>query len=298
VADILHSTPASTDKTIGHVGPSRGPGPTAPSPLKGNPASRWALRLVAFAYLLFLLILPIGVLVFRTFEKGLGAFWEGLSNEEAVHALQVTITVSLIAVVINTVFGVVVSFLLVRHDFPGKGLLDKLVDLPLAVSPVVVGLALILVYGANSEVGGWLSDQGIDLIYHQPGMILATCFVSLPLVVREVAPILEEIGDDQEQAASTLGASPLQTFRRITLPAIRWGLAYGIVLTLARSLGEFGAVAVVSGKIVGETQTTTLYVERSFDNFNQSGAFAGAFLLAALAVGALLIMNIFRPKEH
>jgi sulfate/thiosulfate transport system permease protein len=260
--------------------------------------SRWGLRLVGFTYLLFLLILPVGLLVIKTFEGGFAKFWEGLFNEEALHALQVTLTVSLIAVAINTVFGLVTSFLLVRHEFPGKGLLDKFVDLPLAVSPVVVGLSLILVYGRNSPVGEFLWDNGIAIIYHQPGMIIATCFVSLPLVVREVAPILEEIGDDQEQAASTLGSSPFQTFRRITLPAIRWGLAYGIVLTLARSLGEFGAVAVVSGKIVGETQTTTLYVERAFENFNQSGAYAGAFLLAALAVCALLAMNIFRPKEH
>jgi sulfate/thiosulfate transport system permease protein len=296
VADILHST--HSDSTVPAVGPARATARSAPGPLPGSRASRWGLRLIAFAYLLFLLILPIGLLLVRTFEKGFATFWNGLMNEEALHALQVTLTVSLAAVAINTVFGLVTSFLLVRHEFPGKGLLDKFVDLPLAVSPVVVGLSLILVYGRNSPVGEFFWGQGIEVIYHQPGMIIATCFVSLPLVVREVAPILEEIGDDQEQAASTLGASPFQTFRRITLPAIRWGLAYGIVLTLARSLGEFGAVAVVSGKIVGQTQTTTLYVERAFENFDQSSAYAGAFLLAALAVCALLAMNIFRPKEH
>jgi sulfate transport system permease protein len=270
----------------------------AETPLHGNPFARWGLRLVALAYLTFLLILPVGLMFYKTFENGIAAFWEGLTNEEALHALQVTLSVSLIAVAVNTVFGVTASFLLVRHEFPGKRLLSLFIDLPLAVSPVVVGLALILVYGTNSNIGGWLSDQGIDVIYHQLGMIMATCFVSLPLMVREVAPILEEIGDDQEQAAATLGASPVQIFRRITLPAIRWGLLYGIVLTLARSLGEFGAVAVVSGKIVGETQTTTLYVERSYDNFNQPAAYAGAFLLAGLAVVALLLMNIFRPKEQ
>jgi sulfate transport system permease protein len=295
VADTL---PSLTTTVTGHVGPAVAPGASAPTPLRGNPAGRWGLRLVAFAYLLFLLILPVGLLFIKTFENGLGTFWAGLTNEEAVHALEVTLSVSLVAVAINTVFGLVASFLLVRHEFPGKSVLDKLIDLPLAVSPVVVGLALILVYGNRSSLGEWLSNQGIDLIYHQPGMIMATCFVSLPLVVREVAPILEEIGDDQEQAASTLGASPVQVFRRITLPAIRWGLAYGVVLTLARSLGEFGAVAVVSGKIVGETQTVTLYVERSYDNFSQPAAYAGAFLLAGLAVLALLLMNVFRPKEH
>jgi sulfate transport system permease protein len=163
---------------------------------------------------------------------------------------------------------------------------------------VVVGLSLILVYGRNTSIGSWFGDQGIDLVYATPAMVMATCFVSLPFVVREVAPILEEIGDEQEQAAATLGAGPFQIFRRVTLPAIRWGLAYGIVLTLARSLGEFGAVAVVSGKIVGQTQTATLFVEQAFENFNKPGAYAASFALAATAVFALLLMNIFRPKEN
>jgi sulfate/thiosulfate transport system permease protein len=311
VADI--PTPTLTLDAEPHIRP--GPVPNEPGPpgrrirRKGGtppPAaapgssllSRWGLRIIALTYLTFLLILPVGLVFYKTFENGFELFWEGLTNEEAVHALQVTLTVAGFAVVFNTTFGLIASFLLVRHDFPGKRLLDKLIDLPLAVSPVVVGLALILVYGQQSSFGGFLSDQGIDIIYHQPGMIMATCFVSLPLMVREVAPILEEIGDDQEQAASTLGASPFTTFRRITLPSIRWGLAYGVVLTLARSLGEYGAVAVVSGKVVGETQTTTLYVERSFENFDKPAAYAGAFLLAFLAIVALLLMNIFRPKEQ
>jgi sulfate transport system permease protein len=166
------------------------------------------------------------------------------------------------------------------------------------VSPVIVGLALILVYGRDTGVGAWFSDQGFDIIYAIPGMVLATCFVSLPLMVREVAPVLQEVGEEQEQAAATLGASPVQIFRRITLPAIRWGVAYGVVLTLARSLGEFGAVAVVSGKIVGQTETLTLYVESNFDNFNQTEAYAASFLLAFLAIVALLLMNVLRPKEE
>jgi sulfate transport system permease protein len=311
VADL--PTPTLTLDAEPHIRP--GPVPNEPGPpgrrfrRKGRtppPAaapgssllSRWGLRIIALTYLTFLLILPVGLVFYKTFENGFELFWEGLTNEEAVHALQVTLTVAGFAVVLNTTFGLIASFLLVRHEFPGKRLLDKLIDLPLAVSPVVVGLALILVYGQKSSFGEFLSDQGIDIIYHQPGMIMATCFVSLPLMVREVAPILEEIGDDQEQAASTLGASPFTTFRRITLPSIRWGLAYGVVLTLARSLGEYGAVAVVSGKVVGETQTTTLYVERSFENFDKPAAYAGAFLLAFLAIVALLLMNIFRPKEQ
>jgi sulfate transport system permease protein len=289
---------AGPDGGIPHVGPVVHPGAGRPSPLGQPGASKWALRLVAFAYLIFLLILPIGLVFWKTFENGIAPVWEALTSEEALHALRVTLIVALCAVVLNTAFGLVASFLLVRHEFPGKFLLDKLIDLPLAVSPVVVGLALILVYGRNTTLGSYLSDQGFDIIYALPGMVMATCFVSLPLMVREVAPVLEEIGDDQEQAAATLGASPFQVFRRITFPSIRWAVAYGLVLTLARSLGEFGAVAVVSGKIVGETQTTTLYVERSFENFDKPAAYAGAFLLAGMAIAALLLMNLFRPKEH
>jgi sulfate transport system permease protein len=223
--------------------------------------------------------------------------WKALTSDGALHAFQVTLIVAGCAVVLNTVFGMIASFLLVRHEFRGKAVLDKLIDLPLAVSPVVVGLALILVYGRDTSVGGWFTDQGFDIIYALPGMVMATAFVSLPLMVREVAPILEEIGTEQEQAAATLGASPFQTFWRVTLPAIRWGVAYGIILTLARSLGEFGAVAVVSGRVVGETQTATLYVEQSFENFHKTDAYAVAFALAALAIVALLLMNLFRPKE-
>jgi sulfate/thiosulfate transport system permease protein len=163
---------------------------------------------------------------------------------------------------------------------------------------VVVGLALILVYGQEGWFGGWLADHGIQVIFSPLGMVLATIFVCLPFVVREVMPVLREIGTEQEQAASTLGASPWQTFWRITLPAIRWGVAYGVVLTTARALGEFGAVAVVSGQLVGQTQTLTLHVEQSFTNFDLPGAYAAAFVLAVLALGTLLAMNLFKPKEE
>jgi sulfate transport system permease protein len=255
------------------------------------------MRIVALAYLAFLLMIPVGLIVWRTFENGFGPVWDALSSPLATHALTVTLQVALIAVVANTVFGVVVSLLLVRHEFPGKRLLNTFIDLPLAVSPVIVGLALILVYGRLEPVGGWFYDRGIDIIFSVPGMVMATIFVSLPLVVRAVVPVLEEIGMEQEQAAWTLGASPAQTFRRITLPAIRWGLAYGVVLTLARCLGEFGAVAVVSGRVRGETQTLTLFVEERFQNFDAQAAYAASFALAAVAVVALVAMNVFRPKE-
>jgi sulfate/thiosulfate transport system permease protein len=250
--------------------------------------ARVALRVVALVYLGFLLLLPVGVVSWRTFEGGVGPVWEALTAPNAVHAIELTVMVAA---------GAVVALLLVRHRFVGRRVLDALIDLPIAVSPVVVGLALVLVYGRTTPVGGWLGAQGLDVIFAPPGMILATIFVSLPLVVRAVAPVLEEIGTEQEQAAWTLGASALATFRRITLPAIRWALASGVVLTLARGLGEYGAVAVVSGRIVGETQTATLFVEERFQNFGQPAAYAMAFLLAAMAIVVLLATNLLRPRE-
>src|SRR5205814_4964324 len=205
-------------------------------------------------------------------------------------------SVALWTVVANTLFGVGAAILLVRHHFPGKRVLGALIDLPLAVSPVVVGLALILVYGRFAPVGGWLEAHGLQIIFSIPGMVLATVFVSLPLVVRAVAPVLEELGDEQEQAAHTLGAGRWQTFRRITIPGIRSALGYGVVLCLARALGEYGAVAVVSGRLVGQTQTMTLFVEERFQNFDQPAAFAAATLLALVAVVTLLATHLLRPK--
>ena len=259
--------------------------------------ARYGLRLTALAYLAFLLVLPVGIVFWRTFEHGPGPVWDALTQPEALHALQVTVIVAGAAVVGNTVFGVGMALLLVRHEFPGKRLLNALIDLPVAVSPVVVGLALILVYGRGTALGGWLGDRGLDVIFAIPGMVLATIFVSLPLVVRAVAPVLEEIGTEQEQAARTLGASALQVFRRITMPAIRWALVFGVVLTLARGLGEYGAVAVVSGRLLGQTQTATLFVEERFQNFDQPSAYAMAFALAVMAIVVLLAANLIRPRE-
>ncbi len=260
--------------------------------------AKHALRVAALVYLTFLLVLPVGIVGWRTFEHGLDPVWQALTAPEALHALQLTAIVAVAAVVGNTVFGVGMALLLVRHEFPGKRVLDALIDLPIAVSPVVVGLALILVYGRTAALGGWLADRGLDVIFAPPGMVLATMFVSLPLVVRAVAPVLEEIGTEQEQAAWTLGASALQTFRRVTVPAIRWALVFGVVLTLARGLGEYGAVAVVSGRLVGETQTATLFVEERFQNFDQPAAYAMAFALAAMAVVVLVTANVLRPGEE
>ena len=259
--------------------------------------SRYALRIGALGYLAALLVVPVGLVVYRAFEDGVAAFVESITTPEALHALWLTVIITLIAVPLNTVFGVMCALAIVRRRFRGHGLVNSVVDLPLALSPVVVGLALVLVYGRNGWWGGWLIDNGFQVIYALPGMVLATVFVSLPFVVREVVPVLREIGDEQEQAASTLGASSWQTFWKITLPAIRWGIAYGVVLTTARALGEFGAVSVVSGRIAGRTETMTLHVEERFQAFEVQDAYAASVVLALLAVCTLLAMTALRKDE-
>jgi sulfate transport system permease protein len=249
-------------------------------------ASRLGLRVVALGYLAALLLVPLALIGYRTFEPGLGDVWTSVTTPAAVSAFWLTLEVAALAVVINTVFGVLTALVLVRSRMPGKALLEAIVDLPFAVSPVVVGLSLVLVYGR----GGWV-DLPFQVLFSLPGIVLATVFVSLPYVAREVAPVLREIGDEQEQAAATLGASRWQTFLRITLPSIRWGLAYGIVLTTARAIGEFGAVSLVSGKVAGHTLTMTTLVEQRFQNFDLAGAYAASALLAVIALVTLLAMT-------
>jgi sulfate transport system permease protein len=259
--------------------------------------TRLTLRFVALGYLATLLVVPVALVAFRAFEDGVGDFVGAITTPEALHALWLTVIIALIAVPANTVFGVLCALAIVRRKFRGHGLVNSIVDLPLALSPVVVGLALVLVYGRNGWWGEWLSDNGFQVIYALPGMVLATIFVSLPFVVREVVPVLREIGDEQEQAAATLGASGWQTFWRVTLPAIRWGIAYGVVLTTARALGEFGAVSVVSGRIAGRTETMTLHVEERFQAFEVQDAYAASVVLALLAVVTLLAMTLLRREE-
>jgi sulfate transport system permease protein len=260
---------------------------------------RWrlGLRVLALGYLALLLLVPVGLIFYRTFEHGVGAVWESITTPAAIHAFQLTLEVTAIAVPLNTVFGIVMAMALARGEWRGKGLVNALIDLPFAVSPVVIGLSLILVYGIDGWLGGALADLGIQVIFSLPGIVLATIFVSLPFVVREVTPVLREIGDEQEQAAATLGASRWQTFSRITLPAIRYGIAYGVVLSMARAIGEFGAVSVVSGKIAGETDTLTLLVENRYQNFDVAGAYAASALLALIALATLLLMLRLRPRK-
>jgi sulfate/thiosulfate transport system permease protein len=258
--------------------------------------ARIALRVLALAYLAALLLVPVAVVFYRTFEHGLGAVWASVTTPAAIHAFWLTVEIALIAVPLNAVLGVVTALALARGRFRGKALLQAVIDLPFAVSPVVIGLALVLVYGRDGWFGGWLADHGVQVIFAVPGMVLATIFVCLPFVVREVEPVLREVGDEQEQAAATLGASRLQTFARVTLPAIRYGIAYGVVLSTARAIGEFGAVSVVSGKIAGQTDTLTLLVENRFQNFDVAGAYAASALLALIALQTLLVMTRLRPR--
>jgi sulfate transport system permease protein len=260
------------------------------------PLSRYLLRFGALSYLGLLLLMPVGLVFYRAFEHGVGPAWDAVTTPAAKHAFWLTILIALIAVPANTIFGVALSIALVRHRFPGRGLVNAIVDLPLALSPVVVGLALYELYGREGWFAG-LAEHGIEVLFALPGMVLATIFVSLPFVVREVVPVLREIGTEQEQAASTLGASPFQVFRRITLPAIRWGVAYGVVLTTARTIGEFGAVSVVSGGVEGETQTMTLLVQAQYESFDVAGAYAASVVLAGIALAVVLAMSFFKPKE-
>jgi len=251
---------------------------------------------VSLAYLGIVLLIPVGVVLYKTFEPGVGEVWASITTPAATHAFWLTITVAAIAVPLNTIFGILTAMVLVRSRVRGKRLLEALIDLPFAVSPVVVGLALVLLYGREGWFGPTLSDWGIQIIFSTPGIVLATIFVCLPFVVREVAPVLREVGNEQEQAAATLGASGWQTFWRITLPAIRWGVVYGVVLSTARAVGEFGAVSVVSGKISGETETLTLLVEKRFTNFDLAGAYAASALLAVIALLTLLAMTLINRR--
>ncbi len=263
---------------------------------------RWVLRVVVVGYLFLLVIWPVALVARATFSRGLAPVLAALNEPDVIFAFQLTLSVAFWAVLINTVFGVGISLLLVRYTFPGRRALSALVDLPLSVSPIVVGLALLLVYsGRTGWLGGGLEGAGLQVIYAPPGIILATTFVSLPLVIRELVPVLTEIGTDQEQAARSLGASPWQAFLRITLPAITWALLYGVVLSLARSLGEFGAVKIVSGGVALRTQTATLLVEERYQQFgpeNTTVAYTAAFILALIAVVALIVVTSLRPKEQ
>jgi sulfate transport system permease protein len=257
-----------------------------------------ALRTIALGYLALLLLAPVAMIFYRTFEHGLDAVWNTVSAPNAQHAFWLSLEIVAIAVPLNTIFGIGMALLLERGRVRGKAVLGLLMDVPFAISPVVVGLSLVLVYGKTGWFGDWLAAHGIQVIFSVPGIAIATAVVSLPFVARETIPVLRELGTDGEQAAATLGASGWQTFWRVTLPGIRWGVVYGVVLTTARALGEFGAVSIVSGRIAGQTQTLPLYVQDRFENFDITGAYVAAFVLALLALGTLLAMNLLTRRTR
>jgi sulfate/thiosulfate transport system permease protein len=281
-------------------------GPPAPRPQVGDRAgvreggrgTRLGLRVIALGYLAALLLAPVAMIFYRTFEHGLEPVWNAITQPNAIHAFWLSIELVAIAVPLNTAFGIGIALLLERGTFRGRWLLGLVIDLPFAISPIVVGLALVLVYGEAGWFGNALAEDGFKVIFSVPGMVLATAFVSLPFVARETVPVLREIGTDAEQAAATLGANGWQTFWRVTLPAIRWGVVYGVVLTTARALGEFGAVSVVSGRIEGQTQQLPLYVQDRFENFDSTGAYTAAVVLALLALATLVAMNLLTRRTR
>ncbi len=276
----------------------RGRTPEKAAKAGSSRGSRIALRTVALGYLAVLLGAPLAMIFYRTFEHGLAPVWDAVTAPNALHAMWLSLEIVLIVVPLNTVFGIGAALLLERGRMPAKTLFGLLIDMPFAISPIVVGLALVLVYGRVGWFGNELAAQGINIIFSVPGMVMATALVTLPFVVRETIPVLREMGTDSEQAAETLGASPWQTFWRITLPGIRWGVGYGVVLTTARALGEFGAVSIVSGRIEGQTQTLPLYVQDRFENFDTTGAYTAAVMLALLALLTLLAMNLLARRAN
>ena len=258
----------------------------------------WILIAIALLYAAVLLAAPLVTIVLGAFSEGFRVFLEQITAANAVSALKLTLLLGVGATVINAIFGVCIAWVLVRDDFPGKRFLNGLVDLPFAVSPVIAGLMIILLFGRS----GWLtplSDAlGLKIVFAWPGMLVATIFISLPFVIREVVPVLEQMGSQQEQAAYTMGATGWQAFRHITLPSIKWGLLYGVSLTFARTIGEIGAVLVVSGGVSGLTETSTLYIFRSLDDRNYTAAYTTAAVLACLSFIILVVMEFFRKRSH
>lgn len=286
------------EQRAGVIGSQRAGGPQKAARVGSSRGGRIALRTVALGYLAVLLGAPLVMIFYRTFEHGLAPVWNAVTAPNALHAMWLSLEIVLIVVPLNTVFGIAAALLLERGRMPFKTLFGLLIDMPFAISPIVVGLALVLVYGRAGWFGDKLAAQGINIIFSVPGMVMATALVTLPFVVRETIPVLRELGTDAEQAAETLGASPWQTFWRVTLPGIRWGVGYGVVLTTARALGEFGAVSIVSGRIEGQTQTLPLYVQDRFENFDTTGAYTAAVMLALLALLTLLAMNLLARRAN
>ncbi|TAF05991.1 MAG: sulfate ABC transporter permease subunit CysW [Nostocales cyanobacterium] len=253
---------------------------------------------VAVGYLFLVQYIPAINVFYQAFKKGFGPFFENLSRVDFLHAAWLTLLLAVISLPLNTVFGLCAAWAIARHKFPGRAIVLSIIDLPFSISPVVAGLMIVLLYGRQGWFGPWLQSHDMQIIFAFPGMVLATSFVSMPFVAREVIPVLEEFGKDQEEAAKTLGANEWQTFWRVTLPSIRWGLLYGLILTNARAMGEFGAVSVVSGNIASKTQSLPLFVEDAYKQYETEAAFSAAVLLAFLAVITLVLKEILERKTR
>jgi sulfate/thiosulfate transport system permease protein len=262
-----------------------------------SPQVRYLLRFIALGYVFVLLLVPVTLILWRTFASGFGQFYAWVSTPAAVSALNLSLLVVAIVVPLNVIFGVPTALMLARNRFRAKGVLQAIIDLPFAVSPVVVGVALIVLWGSAGLLGFVERDFGFKIIFGLPGIVLASVFATLPFVIREVEPVLHELGTDQEQAAATLGSGSWQTFWRITLPSIRWGLTYGIVLTIARTLGEYGAVIMVSSNLPGKSQTLTLLVSDRYNRGAEYGAYALSTLLMGVSVVVLIVQLILDARR-
>jgi len=257
-----------------------------------SPWVRWTLISIALAFILLFLLLPLAAVFTEALRQGVGAYLEALKEPDAWTAIRLTLLTAAIAVPLNLVFGVAAAWCIAKYEFRGKAFLITLVDLPFSVSPVVAGLVYVLMFGAHGWFGPWLQAHDIKIVFAVPGIVLATVFVTFPFIARELIPLMQAQGTEEEQAAMVLGASGWQTFWHVTLPNIKWGLVYGVILCNARAMGEFGAVSVVSGHIRGQTNTMPLHVEILYNEYQSVAAFAVASLLALLAVLTLLIKSV------
>lgn len=260
------------------------------------PLVRWSLTAIALAFLALFLALPLAAVFSQAFEKGLSVYLAAIREPDTLSSVKLTLITAAVAVPLNLVFGVMASWAIAKFSFPGKNLLITLIDLPFSVSPVISGLIYVLIFGRQGWLGPWLEAHDIKIVFAVPGIILATIFVTFPFIARELIPLMESQGKDEEEAAMVLGASGLQTFFRVTLPNIKWGIIYGVILCNARAMGEFGAVSVVSGHIRGSTNTVPLHVEILYNEYNYTAAFAVASLLAFLALVTLVVKTIAEWK--
>jgi sulfate transport system permease protein len=271
---------------------------TVPKPtIHGSAWLRRGLIAIVVAYVGVLILAPIAALAAGAFSEGLGAIITAISQPDVLSAFWRTLLVSLLVITVHAIFGTLVAWVLVRHRFPGRDLVNGLIDMPFAVSPVVVGYMLLLLFGRNGLLGPLLASLGIRVAFAMPGIVLATLFVTLPFMVRELIPLLEAFGVQQEQAAATLGASGWQTFWRVTLPALRWGFIYGLTLTFARALGEFGAVLVIGGGVQGRTETATLFIYRALDERQYTGAYSAALVLGVFSLLLVMGTDLLRRRE-